>query len=42
MTRTNLLLAVSAMLLLLLAAAFLLMGLDLGGAEETARHMKFR
>jgi len=42
MARTTLLFTVSAMLVLLLVAAFLLMGLDLGGADETARWMRQR
>ena len=37
-----LLFSVSAALLLLLVAAFLLMGFDLGTADETARWMKAR
>ena len=40
MTRTTVLFTVSAALLLL-AAAFLLMGLDLGGSEEIARMKRF-
>lgn len=40
-TRSILLFAVFAALLLLLAAVPLLMGLDLGNTEETARHMRF-
>ena len=39
MTRTTVLFTVSAALLL--AAAFLLMGLDLGGSEEIARMKRF-
>jgi hypothetical protein len=39
MTRTTVLFTVSAVLLLL-AAAFLLMGLDFGSTEETARWMR--
>jgi len=42
MARTTLLFTVSAMLVLLLVVAFLLMGLDLGGADETARWMRSR
>ena len=42
MTRTTVLFAVSAALLLLLATALLLMGLDFGSAEETARSARFR
>ncbi len=40
MTRTTMLFTVSAALLL--AAAFLLMGLDFGSAEEIARSMRAR
>ena len=42
MTRTTVLITVSAVLLLLLAAAFLLMDLNLGSSEEIARHMRSR
>ena len=42
MTRTTVLFTVSAALLLLLATALLLMGLDFGSAEETARSARFR